>query len=677
MKHLIKFLLFIGVFCASIHFYYAQNSNLNPCYFDDYTNNKSIESIEAIIQQGVLKSKLYKTNDSLKIIPVVVHVIHYGGVENISDAQIQSQIDIMNEDYGKLPGTNGDGGGVDTKVRFCLAKKDPNGNCTNGIVRVYTNLAYHKTFQRALLKELSFWDNKKYMNIYVVKSINGGSGIAGYSSFPGGPDEEDGMVVLHNTFGNIGSAASSLGRTASHEIGHWFGLYHTFNNGCGTDLCTDGDYVCDTPPQAEPSYDCNVYNSCNNDVPDLNDLKENYMNYTPDNCKNMFTQGQKDRIQSTLINLREEIWSDSNLVATGCDSVYISPLTCPVSANFVTLTPNICVGNTAKFMDISLNDATDWQWSFPGGTPSTSTLENPTIVYDSIGSFDVQLIASNDSTSDTLLIANYISVANPGVGISLPYSENFDSGIFPPNNITINNYDGGVTWQLDSSAYVSPNYSVKIDNYINTNYGSSDEIVLPELDLTSGNTSYLTFDWAYARSDPSYSDELVVLLSTDCGSNYTTVFYKSGNNLVTGPTQTTPFIPDSSQWESAQISLNTYGNEQFVLIKIVNITDGGNNLYIDNINVGELTTGVNDGNISEDIQVYPNPVQDVLTIRFTNPTTKQQVKIYNSLGKEVLSKRIEGSKNISVPIRTFPSGIYYVKIFENSNVFIKKIIKSK
>ncbi|HAD97885.1 MAG TPA: PKD domain-containing protein, partial [Cryomorphaceae bacterium] len=339
----IKNTCFIALLALSSFSLFSQNTI--PCYFDQYTNNKSLQAAEGKIQAALQKklASAFKkeSSDSVRTIPVVVHIIHNGGPENISDAQVQSQIQILNEDYGKMPGTNGDGNGVDTKVRFCLANKDPYGNCTNGIVRVNSPLTNHQSYQRALLKELSFWDNTRYLNIYIVKSINGN--VGGYSSFPGGPPAEDGVVVRHNLFGNTGTAPSGVGRTTTHELGHWFGLYHTFNNGCGTDTCSDGDYVCDTPPQALPSYNCSTKNTCSNDVPDKNDQKENYLNYTPGTCQNMFTNGQRKRIQATLDTIRTQIWQPANLVATGCDSNYVAPSVCPVTADFVTLTTDICV----------------------------------------------------------------------------------------------------------------------------------------------------------------------------------------------------------------------------------------------------------------------------------------------------------------------------------------------
>ncbi len=249
MNKLVLFTLFLTVFTSTS--FSQKGEQTIPCFFDEVTNNQKIIDSEQKIKmylkknQNILNQK--SMSDTIRTIPIVVHIIHDGGIENISDAQINSQIQILNEDYGKYPMTNGAGNGVDTRVRFCLAKKDPNGNCSNGIVRVKSSLTIHQTSQRSLLKELSFWDNSMYLNIYIVKSINGN--VGGYSSFPGGPASEDGVVVRHDLFGNTGTS-TSLGRTTSHELGHWFGLYHTFNNGCGVSVCNDGDYVCDTPPQS-------------------------------------------------------------------------------------------------------------------------------------------------------------------------------------------------------------------------------------------------------------------------------------------------------------------------------------------------------------------------------------------------------------------------------------------
>ena len=344
-----------------------------PCGTDAYMqrNAHALERMEASYRDAMAGRQGGERSGDVKVIPVVVHVIHNGGTENISDAQVISQIQVLNEDYGKLPGTNGDGAGIDTHIRFCLARIGPDGECTNGIVRVKTPLTNHQSYQRTMLKQLSGWDPARYLNIYVVRNIDNGSGTLGYSSFPDGPPEEDGFVVRYNAFGLNGTAVapSNLGRTASHELGHWLGMYHTFQDGCGTDPCTTGDLVCDTPPASAPHFGCPANaNTCTNDVPDLNDLVDNYMDYTNDACKSMFTLGQADRAHGMLETFRSDIWQAANTTATGCDSVFVAP-PCSAVAAFTTLVQQVCTGNPVQYVSTALNDPIAWQWYFPGGSP--------------------------------------------------------------------------------------------------------------------------------------------------------------------------------------------------------------------------------------------------------------------------------------------------------------------
>ncbi len=666
MKNLLLFIVLLFAISFSL---FGQNEVV-PCAFDRLTNNASIINAEKTIQNGI--KSLHKNHD-IKMIPVVVHVFHDGGSENISDAQIQSQITVLNEDFGKLVGSNGDGNGVDTEVRFCLAKIDPNGDCTNGIVRIKSTLTNHKTYERPLLKQVSFWDNEKYLNIYIVKSIPGGT--LGYSSFPGGPADEDGLVIRHNYFGTIGTASSSLGRTGTHEVGHWLGLYHTFNNSCGTDVCADGDYVCDTPPVATANFNCTPINSCSNDNPDLPDQIENYMDYTPESCSNMFTAGQSDRILSSLVNLRPIIWTNTNLIATGCDTGYVAPSACGVVSNFVSLNPEICINNTVNYLDISLNNPTTWQWYFPGGSPSSSTLQNPQVSYSALGNFDVKLIVTDGVASDSITLNNYVSVTNPGVGIPLPYQENFESLVFPPNGITINNPDGGIAWELDSNVSVSPNHSVSLDNLNSTNYGTIDEIILPFLDLSSNiSTPYMKFKWAYAKSVSLYSDEMIVQLSVDCGATWNQIFYRSNSGLVTGPTQTTPFIPDSSQWKQALISLSSYTTQSYVLIKIMNVTDGGNFLYIDDINIGDITLSIDENEKLVDYNVYPNPNNGTFTIRHSNSfSSSLEYEIYSLDGKLIEGFKLNDNET-NIDVSYLPRGTYILRSKE-AGIFKKIVIQ--
>ena len=667
---IIIFLLFLS--------FLSKAQNAEPCFFDKYqrANKTAISNAEIQIQkQLVFQDK--SDNPNHKIIPVVVHVIHDGGSNNISDAQIQSQIDVLNQDFRKISSTNGDGNGVDTDIEFCLAKINPEGKCTNGIVRINSPLSNHQTYQRSMLKELSYWDNTRYLNMYVVKNINNGSGTLGYSSFPGGPPDEDGIVVRHDFFGKIGTASASLGRTTTHEIGHWFGLYHTFNGGCGSDICTDGDYVCDTPPVANPNFGCPTINSCSLDNPNVNDQIQNYLDYSDDNCKDMFTDGQKQRMHATLQTFRDNIWQDLNVNSTGCDSGFVNP-NCNVVADFVTLEPNICIGNSITFYNKSLNNPLTYSWYFEGGTPNTSSLANPTVSYPALGSFQVKLLVTNINGIDSLLLNNYINVINPPIGQSLPFSEDFESSSFPSNGITIDNPDGGITWERDTIAVqIQGLASAKINNLINTNYGQSDALVLPSFDFTTfTGTPYLKFNWAYAKSDANYSDELLVLASKDCGVNWVQIFYRTGTNMTTGITQTTPYIPDSNTvWKSASINLTTYASFQNVLLKIVNVTDGGNNLYIDNINLGDITLGINEAIVTESkFRIFPNPNSGQFTIEYLGENNENsKIYITDLSGRVVyeIGNDTNFKKEINVDLQ---KGIYNVSIQNGNELYTQKVV---
>ncbi len=674
----------ILVFLLAFLSIFSKAQNTEPCYFDKYqrANKKTISYAELEIRKGIknAQEKLLTHNPNLKIIPVVVHIIHNGGTENISDAQIQSQIDVLNEDYRKLIGTPGDGGGVDTEIEFCLAKKDPQGRCTNGIVRIQSSLTNHQSYQRGDLANLSSWDAARYMNIYVVKSIAGN--VLGYASFPGGPVDQDGAVMVHNAFGRIGTVTSpnNMGRTGTHELGHWFGLYHTFNGGCGIDTCADGDLVCDTPPVINPNFGCpTTANTCSNDIPNVNDQVQNYMDYTNDACKSMFTQGQKTRMQATLNTMRTNIWTQFNLISTGCDSGFVSPV-CNVVADFTSNADTVCVGNAVLFTNKSLNNPTSYQWSFAGGLPPTSTNANQQVTYNTLGTYLVKLVVTGSTGIDSITINNYITVTNPQPGQALPFVEGFETSVFPPNNITIDNPDFGITWGRDTIAVAyQGSGSTKINNLINTNYGQSDALILPTFDFTSfTGTPYLFFKWAYAKSDVNYSDELLVLISNDCGVNWTQIFYRTGTAMTTGPTQTTPYIPTASTvWKTANINLATYATYQNVQIKIVNVTDGGNNLYIDNINLGINLISVEQINHENYMTLFPNPAKNNFTIKFPNNIGKTlQLSLIDISGRILYqNNRVINSsaENFILP-PDLSKGIYFVSIEINGVAINKKLI---
>ena len=239
-------------------------------------------------------------------IPVVVHVVYNTAAQNISDAQIQSQIDVLNRDYRK---TNGDLNKIpqpfrnlatDARVEFALADKDPQGNASNGITRTQTASASFSDDDKvksAATGGADAWPRDKYLNLWVCPL---GGGLLGYAQFPGGAAATDGVVILHSGFGTSGTAAApfNLGRTATHEIGHWLNLRHIWGDDGGG--CNGDDFVVDTPNQADHNFGKPAFPhiSCNNG-PD-GDMFMNYMDYTDDDSMFMFTAGQVERMQACL-----------------------------------------------------------------------------------------------------------------------------------------------------------------------------------------------------------------------------------------------------------------------------------------------------------------------------------------------------------------------------------------
>ena len=236
-------------------------------------------------------------------IPVVVHVLRAtNGDGELTDATIQSQIDVLNEDFRARAGTLGQNG-FDARVEFALARTDPNGQPTSGITRTTNNNWFNDLGN---YYDTLAWDPARYLNIYT----NTASGYLGYvPDLPAGGivgTNQDRVVVLWAAFGRNAPVGPpyDLGRTATHEIGHYLGLYHTFDFGCDSGDCyLSGDRICDTNPEANPVFGCpSASLSCGGADP-----IHNYMDYTDDACYEEFTPEQVNRMRCTLVNWRTEL----------------------------------------------------------------------------------------------------------------------------------------------------------------------------------------------------------------------------------------------------------------------------------------------------------------------------------------------------------------------------------
>lgn len=369
---------------------------------------------ESWLNHEIQQFKQQKSSNRLPVltIPVVVHVIHNGDAigsgENITDAQLLSQIQVLNEDYRKMlgsPGHNTNAVGADIEIEFCLATIDPNGNVTTGIDRVNMGQTYWENSTiESTLKPQTIWDPTLYLNMWTCRFGGSSSTLLGYAQFPdnsglggmptsGGAANTDGVIMNFNAFGTSAlddgsfslNPTYNLGRTATHEVGHWLGLRHIWGDG----NCSVDDFCNDTPIASAANYGCPTGNSSCSSI----DMIENYMDYTDDACMNIFTEDQKTRIRTVLSVCPRRA---SLTTSTVCSNATAPPV-CSTSSSATT----VIAGNSVNFTDNSTGNPTTWTWSFDntglgGVTPTTSTTQNPNnITYNNVGTYQVQFTATN------------------------------------------------------------------------------------------------------------------------------------------------------------------------------------------------------------------------------------------------------------------------------------------
>lgn len=452
------------------------------------------------------------------IIPIVIHIIHNNGPENISDAQVSQGITDLNTAFANGYGASG---GINTNIQFCLAKQDPDGNFTTGITRTVSTLTEMVSETQDLaLKDLIRWDPTRYLNIWLVKEISSlsmGSGIAGYAYFPSAHGSAiDGIVNEAGFFGGTQLGFNSLtydnSKVHVHEVGHYLGLYHTFEGGCGNANCQiDGDRVCDTPPD-NSTVAINCYsdsaNTCNTDDDDLsannpfrpiangglgdqNDMIQNYMDYGYQYCQTHFTPDQSARMNAALLTSRASL-----LQSHGCFDVCLTPL----NAQFTASDTTIFIGGQVVFTINNPNATYNWYVNgVAAGTGATFTYQHsPTGV---VGNYEIKVVATNGSiecANSNTMVVTVVCQAEASYTVTSS----------PPYNV-------GATITTINTSTSSTSYDWVLDGVIqngNTNYSH-------QFNAAGGHNLFLV---AYAGN---------------CADTSSTAFFTVGNCNLSGMNQ--------------------------------------------------------------------------------------------------------------------------------------------
>lgn len=693
MTRLRSLLLYIA--CVSSSLIYAQEEErAQRCGTEEYMEQLLAEDPEMeqayhnflYLVESLSKGETSKKSGAAVFkIPVVFHIIHNAEYDNISKAQILDGLRVLNEDFRRQ---NADASNTrnsfltvaaDVEIEFVLATKSPDGSCTDGITRTSDIRSIGASNN---VKNIVRWPTDRYLNIWVVNSISSSisSNVLGYAQFPGQNANTDGVVIRHDALGTIGTAANAgrLGRTLSHEVGHSFGLPHPFGNspyGCNQD-----DGIGDTPKLDGPSYGCNLNKSTCGSL----DQIENFMDYADDQCTNMFTTGQKSVMRNVSNTFRSYLKSTGNLSLTGVSN----PLICAPTASISIESPGICPGGQVQFEEISGSSAaSSWQWYFPGGQPATSQSPTPVVVYPNAGEYDVTLVVTNAAGTDSSTFSKFVRVRPFYTGNDASYFESFE-GSLDGTGAMINSPEDISKFQITSQASIDGNRSLYLDNFTAGAYapmttikggGAKDEFITPVILPTFAKNLTMTFEYAFAaRQSSGNYDALRVYASEDCGLTWNLVRIFQSGVLRTAPDLNgQPFVPSAGQWRTAFVPLAGLDGKSSALIKIEFENGGGNNFYIDNIQVTADNVSITEYDLAKNVSVFPNPSSGELNINF-NRNTQYEVKLelYDLAGRRMISEILPvGTSEYMLGSGTkLPTGVYLLKLQEDGMSYSERIV---
>lgn len=517
--------------------------------------------------------------ETVYTLPLVFHVVHTGESvgtgHNISNEQIFTAVEELNNHFRKVSGTHGYGNGVDTKLQFALAVRDPDGNSTNGIVRVdgsgvenYVDLGIESVGKpgadETAIKNLSKWNQDEYINIWVVNKIGGSSSVQGYAYFPT-TNTNDGIVMKNSAVGTMGTVSPIHNKSTvlTHEVGHYFALYHTFynSNDCQETNCeSQGDRVCDTPVTT-------LNGSCSNPACAENPQPQNvslYMDYTGQSCKNEFSQGQKDRMRDALVSERPGLISSLGLQPVATNDVALIAVNQPSQSVCNANQPiNLNVGNygqntiTGFNLKVKRNGSTVYNQTVSTNISPGSSLEiNPGNIYIASGSFNYEFIVSSpngvsdensNNNSITKTIIRNPSNVNLALQIQLDYF-GAETSWTMKNGQGQTIQSGGPFQNNAQGTIVSENICISQGCYVFTmhdEFGDGQSFISGNYQLTDNNGVTLAEgenDWGEQKvhnfcineSSPScYSADDIQVFTDSFGTSNNLQYDSNGDGMLT------------------------------------------------------------------------------------------------------------------------------------------------
>lgn len=688
---------------------YAATRNLIEMQTANYVNNPNAHS-RAVVT-----------------IPVVFHVVYKTAAQNVSDAQIMSQLTVLNNDFRKL---NADWTNTpaafqslvaDCEIQFCLAQQDPNGNPTTGINRVSTTVTSFGTndaVKYAAQGGANIWDRNKYLNIWVC---NLSGGVLGYAQFPGGPAATDGVVITYTGFGTTGTASAPFnkGRTATHEVGHWLNLYHIWgDDGTG---CNGSDQVGDTPNAGGENYGCPTFPkvSCSNGP--NGDLFMNYMDYTDDACMYMFTTGQKTRMSALFAAGGARV---SLLTSPGCNAP--NPVACgtPSGLNATGISSTSATLNwtavpTASSYNINyrLSGAATWTSTTSSttskvltGLTASSTYEyqvqaictggagsfsaNATFTTPSAATCGTPTGLNATSITTTTATLNWAAVAGAtsyNVQYKLTAAATWTSTTSSTNSKAITGLSAGSGYQFQVQA-VCPSgtgsfsslgsftttivaatctNTYESNNTLNTAASIAVNTTISSMIGSSTDKDY------YRITTTNAAPKLKVTLS-NLPLDYDVKLYNSNGSLLA-----TSALGGTST-ETIKYNAATTGKTYYIYVYGYNGAFSTANCYALNASTSASNWKVSEEFSEEkaEINLYPNPAGDKMSVTyFAELNDNVSFNVYNTMGQKVISKSEhainEGENTSSFEFNTLSNGIYIMEMIHQDERKVQRFVIQK